>query len=495
MKQLLYYTLDSKFVSDQKAVGGKGDKVVSVVNGVAWTKDERKAYYRYKKPDSGNITSYTITIHYKDINGNSIAADDVVTVEGYSGYGVSKTIMAKSISGYTVLTDDVKTFIMDTDIEHTFKYNDTPLEEVPLTFYILSSGTITWTSNYSYFTRTIQYSKNGGGWTTITANTGSSTSSIYVSAGDIVKFKGDNSSYGSTSNRINCFSSSTPDLRFNAYGNIMSLINSTDFKNLKTFTSASAFTGLFSGCTSLVNADGLLLPTTALTNYCYLGMFSGCTNLTTAPELPARELAYGSCQYMFAGCTSLTVAPSVLPAKTLAESCYEYMFSGCTSLTIAPELPARELVYRCYSGMFAGCSSLIQAPELPAETLADSCYVVMFSRCTSLTIAPELPARELVYRCYKEMFYGCTSLTKAPELPATTLVDWCYQYMFEGCTSLNYVKAMFTTEPQNLYTYNWLKDVASSGTFEANSAATWTSSFFRGSNTVPSNWTITNATS
>ena len=442
MKYLLYYNLDSKFVSDQKAVGGEGDKVVSVVNGVAWTKDERKAYYRYLKPNSENVTSYTITIHYKDINGNSIAPDDFVTVEGYVGKKVSKTITAKSISGYTVITDDAKTFIINGNIEHTFKYNDTPLEEVPLTFYILSSGTITWTSNYSYFTRAIQYSKNGGGWTTITANTGSSTSSISVSAGDIVKFKGDNSSYGSTSNHINCFSSSTPDLRFNAYGNIMSLINSTDFKNLKTFTSASAFTGLFSGCTSLVNADGLLLPTTALTNYCYLGMFSGCTNLTTAPELPAREL-----------------------------------------------------VYRCYSGMFAGCSSLIQAPELPAETLADSCYVVMFSRCTSLTKAPELPARELVYRCYKEMFYGCTSLTTAPELPATTLVDWCYQYMFEGCTSLNYVKAMFTTKPQDLYTYNWLKDVASSGTFEANSAATWTSSFFRGSNTVPSNWTITNATS
>ena len=33
-----------------------------------WTKDERKAYYRYLKPDSGNVTSYTITIHYKDVN-------------------------------------------------------------------------------------------------------------------------------------------------------------------------------------------------------------------------------------------------------------------------------------------------------------------------------------------------------------------------------------------------------------------------------------------
>ena len=42
MKYLLYYNLDSKFVTDQTAAGGDGTNVVSVVDGVAWTKDQEK---------------------------------------------------------------------------------------------------------------------------------------------------------------------------------------------------------------------------------------------------------------------------------------------------------------------------------------------------------------------------------------------------------------------------------------------------------------------
>ena len=442
MKYLLYYNLDSKFKSDQASVSGDGTSVVSVVDGVAWTEDERKAYYRYLKPNSENVTSYTITIHYKDVNGNEIAPDDFVTVEGYVGMKALKTIKAKKISGYTVIRDDTETFIINDNVEYTFKYNDTPLEETPLTFYILSSGTITWKAFKTSYKKAIQYSKNGGGWTTITSNTGSSAPKISVVAGDIVKFRGDNSSYCSYSKDNNSFSSSTSNLRFNAYGNIMSLINSTDFKSLKAFTSTSAFTGLFSGCTSLVKSDELLLP-----------------------------------------------------AITLTDNCYNSMFRGCTSLTQAPELPATTLAEECYSDMFNGCTSLIQAPELPATTLAEWCYSSMFYRCTNLTIAPSvLPAETLTGYCYNAMFLGCTSLKTAPLLSATKLARDCYYSMFYGCTNLNYIKAMFTTTPGSYYTGQWLSGVASSGTFVKNPDATWSSSISIGPDTVPEGWTITNAT-
>ena len=440
MKYLLYYNLDSKFKSDQASVSGDGTSVVSVVDGVAWTEDAENVYYRYRNPDSENLTSYTITIHYKDINGNVIAPDDVITVDGYSGKGVSETIIAKSISGYTVISDDAKTFIIDGNIEYTFIYNDAPREETPLVFYILSSGTITWVTYNSSHTKTIQYSKNDGEWADITSNTGSSAPSISVVAGDVVKFRGNNHSYcdlgsGVIGSDINCFSSSTSDLRFNAYGNIMSLINSTNFKNLKTFTSTHPFTGLFSGCTSLVEADKLLLPVTTLIYQCYEYMFNGCTSLTTAPELPATTLA-DSCYYrMFAGCTSLTTAPE-LPGTTLAGNCYRGMFAGCTSLTTAPELPATTLADSCYDSMFQGCTSLTQAPTLPVTELASWCYCSMFQGCISLTQVPELPATVLTENCYRWMFLGCTSLTTAPELPATTLAQYCYCMMFARCTSL-----------------------------------------------------------
>jgi hypothetical protein len=68
-----------------------------------------------------------------------------------------------------------------------------------------------------------------------------------------------------------------------------------------------------------------------------------------------------------------------------------------------------------------------------------------------------------------------------------TLAANCYSNMFYGCSSLNYIKALFTTEPSRSYTYNWVSDVASTGTFIKDVYADWTTS---GTNGVPTNWTI-----
>ena len=136
-----------------------------------------------------------------------------------------------------------------------------------------------------------------------------------------------------------------------------------------------------------------------------------------------------------------------------------YLFKDCAVLTSAPELPAKELADNCYSGMFSGCTSLTAAPELKAITLARSCYSSMFSRCTSLEKAPELKATTLVEKCYFCMFSGCTSLEKAPELKATTLVESCYESMFNGCTKLTSVTMLAPSDQISQATYccyNWL---------------------------------------
>ena len=194
--------------------------------------------------------------------------------------------------------------------------------------------------------------------------------------------------------------------------------------------------------------------------------------------------------HLFDGCTSLTKAPE-LPATTLAHNCYDCMFLGCTSLTKAPVLPATKLAEICYARMFDGCTSLVNAPELPATTLAMSCYISMFSGCTSLTKAPALPATTLYMNCYHSMFKGCTSLTKSPVLPATTLRDSCYYYMFSGCSSLNEVRCQMPSSYSSYYisskyAYNWLKDVASTGTFYTNADAHWPSGSVSG---IPTGWT------
>ena len=319
------------------------------------------------------------------------------------------------------------------------------------TFEALEDGTFSFTKNGTG--DDIQYSKNNGStWTSL-----ASGETVSVVTGDKVMWK-----YTITPNYgIGTFSSSN---KFNASGNIMSLLYSDDFNGQTSLEGkGNAFKHLFSNCKYLIDSSNLILPPTTLVNACYASMFQGCTSLTTAPELPATTLVnncydgmFQGCtsltatpelpattlanycyRYMFNDCTSLTTVPSILPATTLEDCCYYMMFDGCTSLTTAPELPATTLAIWCYYYMFSGCENLTTAPSiLPATTLKECCYFSMFGGCTSLTTAPELPATKLAKSCYGIMFSGCTSLTTAPELPATTLATQCYDRMFAACTSL-----------------------------------------------------------
>lgn len=108
------------------------------------------------------------------------------------------------------------------------------------------------------------------------------------------------------------------------------------------------------------------------------------------------------------------------------------LFENCTVLTSAPELPATNLADKCYWSMFWGCTSLAVAPELPATTLANSCYVNMFHGCTKLTEAPELKAAMLVEDCYNGMFFGCTNLNSITMLATDIDADWCLDSWVNG---------------------------------------------------------------
>lgn len=189
-------------------------------------------------------------------------------------------------------------------INHIVDYSDY------LTFNIISGGTINWRlASDTEFTPTpplsIDYKINNGDWITITASTGSSAPYFTVNAGDSVSFRGDNKKYtiGYT-NEYHTFSGSTA--YFNAEGNIMSLIDKTEFSNMFVFEESSVFVHLFSN-TNIVKANNLLLPVTSLTNNCYGSMFSNCASLTTAPELPAEIVSgiTGCYQNMFDWCGNL----------------------------------------------------------------------------------------------------------------------------------------------------------------------------------------------
>ena len=323
----------------------------------------------------------------------------------------------------------------------------------------------------------LQYSVGGGAWTLL----GTSTVTFGGAAGDL-RLRGTNgwgTVRSSTSQNTIHFGNDTPVA---CTGDIRTLV---DYRNYETASTANArFAYLFQGCEQLTSAPAL--PATDLATGCYQDMFSYCFSLEVAPALPATTLAENCYSGMFYYCSNLTTAPE-LPATTLAEDCYYCMFCYCSNLTTAPELPATDLATRCYQNMFSNCSSLEVAPALPATTLAESCYTGMFNGCTSLATAPALPATELEPYCYNGMFCGCTSLTTAPELPATKLAWGCYNAMFQRCTNLNYVKAAFTTTPSISYTRDWLDGVAATGTFVKNPNATWD---VTGASGVPTGWTV-----
>ena len=135
------------------------------------------------------------------------------------------------------------------------------------------------------------------------------------------------------------------------------------------------------------------------------------------------------------------------------------LFNGCSVLTSAPELPATNLAEKCYASMFKGCTNLETAPALPATYLVGYCYFYMFADCKNLNTAPELPATHLALFCYYGMFQGCSSLQKAPDLSATDLRYYCYTNMFCNCTNLTSVTMLAPSDQiSGGYFTDWLKN-------------------------------------
>ena len=378
----------------------------------------------------------------------------------------------------------------------------------PLTFKILSDGTVGWkyvaptTYESNNSPKTIEYSINDKPWRSITSTTSGVT--FNVNKGDLVRFRGDNSVYGFYSISINTDGISnfqrywanhfTSTCDFDVYGNITSLLNSQNYK-VTTLTESGTFSSLFRDCTKLKDASKLLLNSTTLSESCYSLMFYKCTGLTAAPELPATTIPRYAYKGMFYNCTSLTTQPELL-ATTLNESCYEYMFCRCTNLTTTYTLPAETIPgygyffmyaysgitisptmttntvgsYGCM-GMFSNCTSLITASDLTATTINSHAYSNMFDRCSSLTTAPRilattisnngcdsmfylctnlvnpptLPATQIGSGAYYEMFYGCYKLAYAPVLPSTTLSEGCYREMFYNCKSITTMPSLPAT--------------------------------------------------
>ena len=278
---------------------------------------------KYSKPAisfNSNASEITITsegtVYYNTGNGNQDAPTPASGTLYNAPFTVTPPTTVKAIAthpGY--LTSDVETCSTESD-DYSKNY---------LTFDILSTGTLKWKSNGSNATKTISYSINNGEWINITS---SSSATISVQQGDVVRFKGSNTRY-CEEHKSNYSGFANGTATFNISGNIMSMTAGDNFANVTTLPGTWTFTQFFKQSKCL-SAENLILPATTMTENCYRAMFSKCPYLQVAPALPATTLASYCYYYMFEDCP-ITTAPE-LSASTLVSDCYGYMFKGCTNL-------------------------------------------------------------------------------------------------------------------------------------------------------------------
>lgn len=409
--------------------------------------------------EAGKSYTYNLTV-----GKNTITVNDVTVADWQTG---------KTLNGTTDVKDKTPYVTFTAPAEQTFKMK----------------------CYGGYTISKLEYSVNFGDWKEVKANEGVTFGgkngglrlrgkNVKGTAEDLIKYSTITFAYDEKN------ADNPNNVKVACTGDIRTLLDYSNYTNVN--TSQACFANLFNHCWVLTSAPDLPatelafscyaymfywcpylqnapeLPATILKDQCYQNMFWGCTRLTKAPKLPAKELAFGCYNGMFIYCYWLQEAP-VLPATTLAEQCYMDMFAYCY-FTKAPKLPATELKPRCYNGMFSNCVKLKEVPELPATKLAIYCYTSMFAGCTALTKAPKLaPAETLAESCYRLMFDGCTKLTDAPELKATatTLAKDCYGYMFNGCSKLASVSMLVPStaiESTKDCVAGWLQNAGTSAT-------------------------------
>ena len=217
----------------------------------------------------------------------------------------SRTLILKDVDAYYALVD--KGYLPDI----WKKGNCNVLDGTPYVTFKADAAQTFKLENHGYFPSNIEYSVGTGDWKTLEANKridfGGDLGNLQLRGTE--NLNGTASDDGSNFSQI-IFRNST---KVACTGDIRTLLDYRDFKNVT--TSNARFCCLFEGCTVLTSAPDL--PATQLANKCYYFMFYSCTSLTKAPELPAETLPYNCYVGMFYGCTDLTSVTMLAPSDQI----------------------------------------------------------------------------------------------------------------------------------------------------------------------------------
>ena len=284
----------------------------------------------------------------------------------------------------------------------------------------------------------VEYSVNDNDWVQVdNVNDTQIDARVQVNIGDNVRWRANAKRISINSNYTNqYYSNFNSNIRFNVYGNIMSLFYGDNFEDKTSFKNGYLrnLQRLFSYA-GVVSANNLILPVLSLNSFDYENMFYGCSYLISAPDLPATVISSYTYQRMFSGCRNLIYTPRIRCKNFKTGSCEE-MFYNCQNIESPPIMTCESVDYRCFRSMFSGCKKLKTTPLLPCTGLSTGCYSYMFSYCESLTSAPELPALNVPTEAYYSMFSYCKSLTYVPDLPSKSVSNYGCNSMFQGCESL-----------------------------------------------------------
>ena len=312
----IYYRLDNvgNFVEYTQTIEITADTIVStyaVFDGVTSTTVTETCVY-----SPVTLVAPTITCDGENVFLACVTqgASIYYRLDGgsYTQYSTSIPITADTVvDAYSTIHGRVSSVVTQT-CEYSPVHH---YENDYLTFKIRSNGKVYLHSNGNVV-KTIDYSLNGGAWSTITASDDASTY-IDVVSGDTVRFRGENASYSTSKSGYTGFgygergasgqsSYDTDAAEFDIEGNIMSLVYGDNFVGQTAMTGTYNFCSIFKK-SKCVSAEHLILLATTLTNYCYRAMFSWCTYLTVPPQLPATTLAQGCYWYMFERCDKFNI--------------------------------------------------------------------------------------------------------------------------------------------------------------------------------------------
>ena len=285
----------------------------------------------------------------------------------------------------------------------TVTYNLYELAE-PLTFEIVSGGTLYWKGSG----HNVDVKVNNGEWETfVSSNTNSGTTIAELNAGDIIKFR---FTTGSRSYEHSTFKQ-TDDLLFYAYGNIMSLVNFSNFRTNNSlrfanipFAGTLSLKGLMSHPTKILHFPATI-PSTYSLNKNYLNMFNGCKLLERAPQINKNFPSVSD--GMFCNCVSLTsIDLDCSKITSLGVSAFE----NCNNIMFG-DLKFENLTSIGYKA-FKNCTGITKISSLGKIKSLGVSSTNSYGTFENCHMIKECVLPETLVTIGNDAFHECTSLSK-----------------------------------------------------------------------------------